>query len=94
MKAPSLFSNVAVLLLFTTPSAQTNIEGVPVSEDRELRAVIDMSAWLDKPAGVHGFMHADGNRFLFDDGVPVTFWRTNIAGDKPFLTSLTVSSIE
>ncbi|MGL6269718.1 MAG: hypothetical protein ACRC2O_17415, partial [Chitinophagaceae bacterium] len=46
---------------------------------------IDMTQWLDKPAGRHGFLQMKGKDFLFDDGTPVKFWGVNIAGSSPFV---------
>ncbi len=40
-------------------------------------SVIDMSNWLDKPAGKHGFLQIQGDNFVFEDGTPVKFWGTN-----------------
>ena len=28
----------------------------------------------DRPAGRHGFVKADGDHFVFDDGTPARFW--------------------
>lgn len=49
-------------------------------------AIIDMSHWLDKPAGKHGVVQMQGERFLFEDGTPVKFWGTNICDHKVFMT--------
>ena len=46
---------------------------------------IDMSHWLDKPAGKHGFLQMKEGDFEFEDGTPVKFWGVNIASDRPFL---------
>lgn len=32
----------------------------------------------EKPAGKHGFLRAEGDRFVFADGTPVRFWGTNL----------------
>jgi len=45
---------------------------------------LNMSDWLDKPAGKHGFLQIKGKDFAFEDGTPVKFWGVNIAGDAPF----------
>jgi hypothetical protein len=44
-----------------------------------------MSHWLHKPAGKHGFVQIEGDRFVFEDGTPIKFWGTNIASEKPFM---------
>ena len=38
------------------------------------KSIIDVCDLLDKPAGVHGLLHRDGNDFRFEDGTPVKFW--------------------
>lgn len=45
---------------------------------------LNMSDWLDKPAGKHGFLQIKGKDFQFEDGTPVKFWGVNIAGDAAF----------
>ena len=35
---------------------------------------VNMSDWLDKPAGKHGFLQINGKDFVFEDGTPVKFW--------------------
>jgi hypothetical protein len=37
----------------------------------------DMSAWLDKPAGVNGFVQIQNDKLVFENGKPVKFWGTN-----------------
>lgn len=42
-------------------------------------APIDLSFLYEneKPAGCHGFVKADGGRFVFEDGTPARFWGVN-----------------
>jgi hypothetical protein len=40
----------------------------------------------DRPAGRHGFVKADGDHFVFQDGTPVRFWGANLAGAALFTT--------
>ncbi len=47
-------------------------------------SVIDMSDWLDVPAGKHGFLQIDGTDFKFEDGTPVKFWGVNICSARPY----------
>jgi len=42
-------------------------------------SAIGMEDWLDQPAGRHGYVRIDGDRFAFEDGTPVKFWGTNIS---------------
>ncbi len=53
----------------------------------EKNSAINMSAWLDKPAGKHGFLQMKNKDYFFQDGTPVKFWGVNIASDKPFVDS-------
>lgn len=45
---------------------------------------IDMSSWLHKPAGKHGFLQLKGKDFVFEDGTPIKFWGVNIGSNRPF----------
>jgi len=45
---------------------------------------LNMSHWLDKPAGKHGFLQIKGKDFVFEDGTPIKFWGVNIASGNPF----------
>lgn len=38
----------------------------------------------EKPAGKHGFLQVQGDRFAFEDGTPVRFWGTNLNGAACF----------
>ena len=38
----------------------------------------------EKPAGKHGFLKVQGDRFVFEDGTPVRFWGTNLNGGACF----------
>lgn len=40
----------------------------------------------DRPAGRHGFVKADGDRLVFEDGTPARFWGANLAGPVLFGT--------
>jgi hypothetical protein len=41
--------------------------------------VIDMSRWLDGPAGKHGGVRMVKDGFAFEDGTPVKFWGVNLS---------------
>jgi hypothetical protein len=41
--------------------------------------VIDLTDWLDRPAGKHGGVRVVKDRFAFADGTPVKFWGTNLS---------------
>ena len=38
----------------------------------------------EKPAGKHGFLTVQGDRFVFEDGTPVRFWGTNLNSGSCF----------
>ncbi len=53
----------------------------PMSELHWNRSPVDLS-FLNKPeipAGKRGFVRADGERLVFQDGTPVRFWGTNVS---------------
>ncbi len=50
-------------------------------------AETDMAGWLDKPAGKHGFVLMKGDHLEFEDGKPIKFWGTNVAGNLPFMNA-------
>ena len=45
---------------------------------------IGLSAWLDAPAGKHGFVKIEGKDFEFEDGQEAKFWGVNIASGWSF----------
>lgn len=47
-------------------------------------SVTDMSAWLDKPAGKHGFVKYDSSDYYFEDGTSAKFWGVNICSQRPY----------
>lgn len=48
-------------------------------------AEIDMTSWLDAPAGKHGFVQRKDDKLIFEDGTRVKFWGTNICSNQPFV---------
>jgi len=47
-------------------------------------SLIDLSHWLDAPAGKHGFVEMNNDDFRFADGTPVKFWGVNICSRLPY----------
>src|SRR5690606_19542357 len=45
---------------------------------------LNLSHWLDAPAGKHGFVQMQGKDLVFENGQPIKFWGTNINGNNPF----------
>lgn len=45
---------------------------------------LDLSHWLDAPAGKHGFVQMQGKDLVFENGQQIKFWGTNINGSNPF----------
>lgn len=50
------------------------LEGVPI--DLSFLNQDDRSEYI--PAGTHGFLTVDGDRFVFEDGTPARFWGVNV----------------
>ncbi len=46
---------------------------------------IDLDSWLDRPAGKHGFVLIKGDQLVFEDGMPVKFWGTNLGSHLPLM---------
>jgi len=49
--------------------------------------LIGMQAWLDAPAGKHGFVRVSADKLEFENGQPVKFWGTNICSNLPFVSA-------
>lgn len=45
---------------------------------------IDLSGWLNPPAGKHGFLGVEGDRFVFEDGTEARFWGITLRGSGCF----------
>lgn len=45
---------------------------------------VDLGFLNHRPAGVHGFVNADGDEFLFDDGTPARFWGVTLSAHALF----------
>ncbi|MBN2327337.1 MAG: hypothetical protein JXR73_09280 [Candidatus Omnitrophica bacterium] len=48
------------------------------------QAPIRLSFLLDPPAGKHGFLGVEGDRFVFEDGVEIRFWGATLTGSGCF----------
>lgn len=82
-----IFLTLALITVhwFISPtSAQEQWFPLKINESPE-KVEFDMTHWLHKPAGKHGSVLIDGDRFVFEDGTPIKFWGTNIASEKPFM---------
>ncbi len=42
-------------------------------------SALDCSRFIEKPAGQHGFLHVEGERFVFEDGAPARFFGAQLA---------------
>ncbi len=68
---------------YTVPTVDTKDESewfawtIP-DESKAKGTAIDASFLLEKPAGKHGFVKADGDGYVFEDGTPARFWGTNV----------------
>ncbi len=54
------------------------------AEDQRQTLVVDLSRYLHRPAGKHGFVTVRGGRLTFQDGTPARFWGVNIGGGFMF----------
>ena len=54
--------------------------------------VIDMSDWLDAPAGKHGFVQVKSDQLMFEDGTPIKFWGVNICSARPYTDHATADA--
>lgn len=93
----NVMRKVMMVFLFLTAAGytQTLPQGVtldtsswlpfPLSSYEEMQGTaLDMSWLLDAPAGEHGFLTVDGDRFVFQDGTRARFWGGNIFGEANF----------
>ncbi|MCC5928006.1 MAG: hypothetical protein JJU28_02065 [Cyclobacteriaceae bacterium] len=48
-------------------------------------SVLNMSHWLDAPAGKNGFLQIQGKDLAFENGKKIKFWGTNINGSRPYI---------
>ncbi len=51
------------------------------NDDFKPGSVIGMESWLEKPAGKHGWLKIDNDKFVFADGTLVKFYGVNISWD-------------
>ncbi|MCS6950366.1 MAG: carbohydrate binding domain-containing protein, partial [bacterium] len=58
-------------------------------DDYTQPAVVDLSRYLHKPAGKHGFLTVRNGKFVFEDGTPARFWGVNIVAGNVFMDKTT-----
>jgi hypothetical protein len=46
-----------------------------------------MEAWLDAPAGKHGFVQNRDDKLVFENGKEIKFWGTNICSRLPYVSA-------
>ena len=51
---------------------------VPREGEAGFEGAVDFSGSIEKPAGKHGFLKANGEHFAFEDGTPIKFWGVNL----------------
>jgi hypothetical protein len=79
---PAILLCLAWAMHAEPPSAKTvaRADWFPFQPGSALEpGVIGMEDWLEKPAGKHGPVQAEGDRFQFTDGTPIKFWGVNLA---------------
>ncbi len=81
------FYLIALFVLLTSGAGAQDIKNWFVfnPDNESAVAETDMAGWLDKPAGKHGFVLMKGDHLEFEDGKPVKFWGTNLAGNLSFM---------
>jgi len=83
----SLLPAVFLGLMSCNQSDTSELEGdwyVFSPEEDYSPSVIDMSDWLDAPAGNHGFLTYQNEKLVFEDGTEAKFWGTNINNRRPY----------
>jgi hypothetical protein len=79
-------TTIFVVIISITLSAQNTSNWFAFNPSGDiLTSEIQMTQWIDKPAGKHGFVQMKGDRLVFEDGTPIKFWGTNIASNLPFM---------
>ena len=82
----SLYASLLLLCCIVASAQEDRSDWFPFAPaESDASGVLDMSGWLDKPAGKHGFLQYDGKDFHFEDGTPIKFWGINIGSNKPFV---------
>jgi len=90
MQVRMLRCTVLVVLLACSPAAMAGEaakpEMVPYTIDWEKagESVVDMSGYLDPPAGQGGFVGVEGDHLLHPDGRRLRIWGINICGPNAF----------
>jgi len=83
MTARVFLTLIALLgCLPATAAAEEDLFPFVISYDAP-RNVTNLSDWLDRPAGRHGFVRADAGRLVTDAG-PIRFWGTNLCFEGCF----------
>ena len=77
------FSSIAlVLLVISAAAAEESLFPFVISYDAPDN-VTNVSDWIERPAGKHGFVRAEEGRLMTDAG-PIRFWATNFCFDACF----------
>lgn len=82
MKSRMLLSIVGLLWAAVASHAEEDLFPFAVSYDSPAN-VTNVSGWLEKPAGKHGFVRVEQGRLATDAG-PIRFWATNLCFDACF----------
>lgn len=80
-----LFLLLAATLPAQPPLAQDTAWFPFTPENTSEPGMIGMQAWLDAPAGKHGFVTNQHDKLVFENGKKVKFWGTNICSQLPFV---------
>ena len=66
------------------PGTSTWNKYTPADDEKIKGSILDMSGYLDAPAGKHGRLSTNGDKFVFADGTPIKFRGTNLIGENCF----------
>ncbi len=72
---------LAVLPVFKASAEEDLFPFVITYEPRQ--GITDLSGWLERPAGKHGYVRAEDGRLVTDAG-PIRFWATNLCFEACF----------
>ena len=86
-KSISIAASIIFSTLLLSPGAQAQKDSwFPFRpSDAAAPGSLDLSGWLDAPAGKHGVVQIKGSDLRFGNGQQIRFWGTNINGNRPFM---------
>jgi hypothetical protein len=81
-----VFIIISCLLSFNINEKEESEKWFPFQPSNTFQSgEIGMEAWLDAPAGKHGFVKNEGDQLVFENGQSVKFWGTNLCTRLPYV---------